>query len=214
MRRAAPPAAAGRQYLFVPCLASHMERFAINDVEPDALGASSYRRRLSEALGTAAVAINAYNVAPGDGLPGGLHAHMDQEEVFVVLAGEATFETLEGTVEVGRAEVIRFAPGEFQSCRNAGDEELVVLAIGAPRDSEDVRIPVACPTCGQDNVRLAFAGDGSAFVCPECDAEHVPRDCPACGHEDLRVTLGDGPGETVVVCPACESEYETPPLRD
>lgn len=191
-----------------------MERFAISDVDPDALGASSYRRRLSGPLETAAVAINVYNVAPGDGLPGGLHAHMDQEEVFVVLAGEATFETLEGTVDVGRGEVVRFAPGEFQSCRNAADEELVVLALGAPRDSEDVRLPVACPACGQDNVRFAFDRDGPTFVCPECDAEHVPRDCPACGHEDLRVTLADEPGATVVACPACGTEYETPPLRD
>lgn len=191
-----------------------MERFAITDVQADPIGASSYRRRLSDPLGTAAVAINVYNVAPGDGLPGGLHAHVDQEEVFAVLAGEATFETLEGTVAVDRGEVVRFAPGEFQSCRNAADEELVVLALGAPRDSEDVRVPVACPACGNGEVRLAFDGDGPTFVCPGCGAEHDPRDCPACGHDDLRVTLGDEPGETVVACPACGAEYETPPLRD
>lgn len=191
-----------------------MERFAISDVEPDVLGASSYRRRLSEPLGTAAMAINLYNVAPGDGLPGGLHAHLDQEEVFVVLEGEATFETLDGTIEVGRGEVVRFSPGEFQSCRNAADDELVVLALGAPRDTEDTRVPVACPDCGHGNVRLAFDGDETTFVCPECDAQHVPGNCPRCGHDDLRVTLADEPGETVVVCPACGAEFETPPIRD
>lgn len=191
-----------------------MERLAISDVEPDPLGAGSYRRRLSEALDTAALAINVYNVAPGDGLPGGLHAHVDQEEVFVVLEGEATFETLDGAIEVGRGEVVRFGPGDFQSCMNESDGELTVLSLGAPRDSGDTRIPVACPECGHGSVRLEIDADGPTFVCPDCDTAHVPRDCPECGHDDLHVTLADEPGETVIACPRCGAEFDTAPLRD
>jgi hypothetical protein len=60
-------------------------------------------------VGTEHVAINHYQVPAGEGLPSGLHAHYDQEEVFVVLAGEATFETLrEGEVTVGARAAIRF----------------------------------------------------------------------------------------------------------
>lgn len=191
-----------------------MERLPIEAVEPDVLGAGSYRRRLSDPLDTAAMSINVYNVAPGDGLPGGLHAHVDQEEVFFVLEGEATFQTLDGEITVERGEVVRSAPGQFQSCWNESDSELVVLALGAPRDAEDTRLPIECPQCQHRNVRLETDEDGPTFVCPECEAEHVPRDCPECGHEDLHVSLADEPGETVVVCPACDAEYDTPPLRD
>ena len=100
-----------------------------------------------------------------------MHAHMDQEEVFVILEGEATFETMDGEVTVGEAEVIRFAPGEFQSGKNDSDEEVVAFAMGAPRDSEDVRLPQDCPECGHDNVRAIPGDDGFDFQCPECGAE-------------------------------------------
>jgi uncharacterized cupin superfamily protein len=46
--------------------------------------------RLGDALGTEHVAANRYRLSPGDGFPGGPHAHSDQEEVSVVLAGAAT----------------------------------------------------------------------------------------------------------------------------
>lgn len=79
---------------------------------------------------------------------------MDQEEIFVVIDGEATFETLECEVTVGKCEAIRFAPGEFQSGKNESDGELTVLAMGAPRDTEDIRIPADCPECQHDDLRL------------------------------------------------------------
>lgn len=193
-----------------------MERIAIEDAEATNFGEESTRRSLSDPLGTTDVAINRYRLAPGEGLPGGLHAHADQEEVFVVLEGEATFEVLEtadgaGTeITVGEGEIVRFAPGEFQSGRNDGDGELVVLALGAPRDSEDVRIPVACEECGREDLRLDFGGGELTFVCPDCETERIPDDCPECGHGDLRVTLGEGTG-TVVVCRGCGEAFERPP---
>jgi len=189
-----------------------MERIAIDDVKPRVFGDGNDRRGLSEPLGTTDVAINHYRLAPGEGFPGGLHTHVDQEEVFVVLEGEATFETFEGKITVAAGELIRFGPGEFQSGNNESDEHIVALALGAPRDSEDVRIPVACPGCGHENLRLDFTGSKMTFACPDCGAEHVPRDCPDCGHDDLRLTLADG-GSTVVVCQGCGSEFDNPPLR-
>ena len=201
-----------------------MRRVSLDDVTSDAVGSDSDRRRLADPLDASQVALNHYRIAPGEGFPGGLHAHADQEEVFAILAGEATFETFESgemTVEAGG--VIRFAPGEFQSGRNDADEPLVALAVGAPRESEDVRIPVACPDCDHREVRLAFGDGGATFVCPDCGARHVPQDCPDCGGE-LRVTLADeseaNDGElestaerpTTVVCEECGSEFAKPPL--
>ena len=253
-----------------------MEKISIDEVEPGGPGVDIDRRKLSDPLGTTDVAINRYRLAPGEGFPGGLHAHVDQKEVFVVLEGEATFETLAprggdgtareaGEVTVGAGEVFRFAPGEFKSGRNGvaeqrsaanqnsassgdvaeshstsnqnsastddihesdalvsqpeasasgdADGDLVVFALGAPRDSEDVRIPLACRECGHGDLRLDLSEDEPTLVCPDCGARHVPRACPECGHDEMHAALG-GDGGVVVVCPGCGAEFEDPPLRN
>lgn len=190
-----------------------MEKVAIDDTEPSASEIDIDRRGLSDPLGTTHVAINRYRLAPGEGLPGGLHAHADQEEVFVVVEGEATFETMDGEVTVGAGEAIRFAPGEFQSGKNNSDGELVTFAMGAPRDSQDVRIPFACPDCDHDDVRLDFGETDLTFVCPECGGERVPTACPECDCDDVRVSPGDE-GRPVAVCRDCGTEFDAPPVRD
>ncbi|NEU57357.1 cupin domain-containing protein [Halorussus sp. MSC15.2] len=208
-----------------------MERVAIDAVEARAFGDDAERRGLTEPLGATDVAVNRYRVAPGDGFPGGLHAHADQEEIFLVLDGEATFETLgpereeAGEVTVAEGEAVRFAPGEYQSGRNAVSEadsdgdDLVALAIGAPRDGEDVRVPLACPECGHGELRPTWDETGTSLVCPDCGAENVPEGCPDCGRE-MRVTLASSDGaepdppsanaETAVVCPDCGARARTP----
>ena len=148
-----------------------MEKVSIGDVEPNAFGSDIDRRGLSDPLETTDFALNRYRLDPGERFSGGMHAHMDQEEVFVIVEGEATFETMDGEVTVGEAEVIRFAPGEFQSGKNDSDGEVVAFAMGAPRDSEDVRLPQDCPECGHDNVRAIPGDDGFDLQCPECGAE-------------------------------------------
>ena len=190
-----------------------MEKVTVSGVEPDGIGEESARRGLSESLGTSNIAINHYRVAPGEGLPGGLHAHMDQEEVFAVIEGEATFETMDGDITVNEGEVIRFAPKEFQSGVNESDGLLVVLAIGAPRSTEDVRIPVDCPECGDSTLRLNSNETDVVFLCPNCDTTHIPRDCPQCGHPDLRVTLNET-NCIVAICSDCGTEFDRPPLRN
>ncbi|MCU4742869.1 cupin domain-containing protein [Natronoglomus mannanivorans] len=159
-----------------------MKIVSIEDVEstPDA-DAHTDRRALAEPLNTSEVAITRYVLKPGERFSGSVHAHMDQEEVFLVLEGVATFETRERTVTVGENEAIRFAPGEFQSGENGGDETVVAFALGAPRDSEDVRIDripvlddrnVACPDCGHDNMRIPRGDEsGSGLVCPHPECE-------------------------------------------
>ena len=148
-----------------------MEKVSIGDVEPNAFGSDIDRRGLSDPLETTDFALNRYRLDPGERFSGGMHAHMDQEEVFVIVEGEATFETMDGEVTVGEAEVIRFAPGEFQSGKNDSDGEVVAFAMGAPGDSEDVRLPQNCPECGHDNVRAIPGEDGFDLQCPDCGAE-------------------------------------------
>lgn len=196
-----------------PCVRTDsMKKASISHVESNVVGEDSASRSLSEPLGATNIALNHYRLAPGEGFPGGLHAHMDQEEIFVVLEGEATFETLDGEVTVGEREAIRFAPGEFQSGKNNSNSELTVVALGAPRGTDNIQIPVMCPNCEHDTLRLQRRDDELTFVCPNCDAEHIPQNCPECSHSDLRVTL-DETVHVVVVCQNCDAEFENPPLQ-
>jgi uncharacterized cupin superfamily protein len=163
-----------------------MERVAFDAVEPTAYETDVERRGLSNPLATENLSLNHYRLAPGERLAG-LHAHPEQEEVFVVLDGEATFEVLgrrvgdavageRGTVAgdvrevtVAAGEAIRFAPGEFQAGRNAGETDLTVLGLGAPRDGADVRVPKVCPDCGRGDMRPVAGEDGDSLRCPDCE---------------------------------------------
>jgi len=207
-----------------------MERVAF-DASVNAGEKGTDRRGLSRPLDTDHVAINRYRVPPGEGFPSGLHTHADQEEVFVVLDGSATFETLpdrspDGSgagdgddprtgreLTVAAGEAIRFAPGEYQSGSNRGDEPLVALAIGAPRETTDVRVPVRCPDCGEADFALDASGETLSFRCPECGTERVPAPCPDCGADALTLTLGEG--DTVVAaCEGCGAAFDEPPYRE
>lgn len=186
---------------------SDMRHVPIDDVDPVPYDDGAYhtdRRPLGDVLGTEHVAVTRYVLEPGERFSGSVHAHLDQEEVFVILRGTATFEVdlIEGyaveaeeggladTVEaeadgqsataeitVGPKEAIRFAPGEFQSGYNAAEESLEALAIGAPRDAGEIhvsRIPVL---------------DDRDVACPDCGrgSLRIPTDgkrglvCPDCG---------------------------------
>ena len=150
-----------------------MEKVDVDDVEPAFFGGSDVDRRgLSNHLDTEDLAINYYALDPGQSLSGGMHTHMDQEEVFYVVEGTVTFQTPEAEVSVGPHEAIRFARGDFQTSVNDGDDDAVVLALGAPRGSEDIRVPMECRECGDsDTLRFLMDEDGQRLRCPECGNE-------------------------------------------
>ncbi|MFD1645265.1 cupin domain-containing protein [Haloarchaeobius litoreus] len=158
-----------------------MERCSVDDRPATVTEGGALRRSLSDALGIDGLSLNRYRVPGGERLSLSRHAHTAQEEVFVVLAGEATFETRAGEVTVGEREAIRFGPGEFQCGRNDADEDLAVLAVGAPRDAGETLISwtpelgdVACPDCGYDAMRVEATDGGAVLVCPECDTGWDP----------------------------------------
>lgn len=177
-----------------------MEKTAIEDVFPVERD-DVEQRRLSDALGTTDVAINRYVVDPGQRVSG-LHAHVDQEEVFVVLRGEATFETLDGEVTVEADETIRFPPKEFQSAKNDSNEDLVLLALGAPQGTEDIRVPVSCPACGHEDTRPELSGESVVLACPDCGTE-ADVECPGCGGENLEAVLSADGSQPVNLCLDC-----------
>lgn len=151
-----------------------METVRIEDIDPRRVTARA-KRSLSDPLSTTALALNHYELAPGDSFAFGYHAHEHQEEVFYVLSGTATFETEDGSVAIGPDEAIRFGPGEFQRGWNRGDEPVVALALGAPREAGELEMRWDCPDC-QERTRNRITGREEAVVTV----------CEACGTETQR----------------------------
>ncbi|MHC3379003.1 cupin domain-containing protein [Haloarcula sp. H-GB5] len=189
-----------------------MEHVTLDRLNGGAFATGSTRQSVTDTLCTTEIAINHYRIVPGDGFPGGLHAHMDQEELYLILDGEATVETMDRTVTVAAGQFVRFGPGEFHTGWNDTESELVALAIGAPRETDDIRVPLSCPDCGHGDMRLDSGGAALTFSCPDCDTERRPEPCPDCGHDDLQFTRRDR-DSPVVVCDGCDSVFETPPLE-
>ena len=148
-----------------------MKRVAIDDVEhPPTISPASVVRPLAAALGTTDVAVNVFELAPGETFGFDYHRHRDQEELFYVLAGTATFRTEDGDVAVGPGEVVRFAPGELQLGRNAGEARVRALAIGAPRDSEAIEYVRPCPECGTETTQPLDLDREAAVIEIRCEA--------------------------------------------
>ncbi|MCO8246550.1 MULTISPECIES: cupin domain-containing protein [unclassified Haladaptatus] len=150
-----------------------MQRIDIDDVESGSMGDAD-RRGLSDPLETEDMSINHYALEPGEAFSGGLHTHLDQEEIFYIVSGTATFETkpepdAESEIaEVGAGEAIRFPAGEYQQGRNESDDDVVALALGAPRDSTEVRVAQPCPECESDVLAFGMGDDGMYLECPDC----------------------------------------------
>jgi len=159
-----------------------MEQVDLSSAEQAALSGAADRRDVSAALGATDVAVMYYELEPGEAFSGGFHAHLDQEELFVVLEGEATWDTEAGeaAVTVGAGEAVRFAPGEFQHGYNDADEPLRALAIGAPPGMDETVARFTCPACGE-------RGDHDVDIDEQRGV--TVTECRACGNE-IRTDLG------------------------
>lgn len=145
-----------------------MEKLSIEELENDPRVAD-VQKHLTDPLGLSDMAINYYELQPGDSFSGSLHTHTNQEEVFYVIEGEATFETIDDEFTVGDGETVRFAPGEYQEGRNESDGRVVALALGAPQETGETRIKLSCRECEDaDYYVLNTIDDGVTLRCPEC----------------------------------------------
>jgi uncharacterized cupin superfamily protein len=151
-----------------------MKKVPIEGIESRDGGPADVKRPLTGALGATDLALNYYELAPGDSFAFGYHAHSNQEEVFYIQSGTITFETEEGNTEVGPDEIVRFAPGEYQRGVNQHDERAVALALGAPKESGDLDLRRECPDCGDrtsNSIQRAESGDDLVTICEDCGAE-------------------------------------------
>ncbi|WP_134671594.1 cupin domain-containing protein [Halorussus marinus] len=166
-----------------------MEKVRIDDVDNDVQPAA-VMRGLTEPLGATDLAINYYELEPGDSFAFAYHSHEIQEELFYVQSGTATFETESGDIAVEAGEIVRFPPGELQRGWNRGDERVVALALGAPLSYGEQTTLRECPECGErtDHDLTRRAGASSSD-------EAVVAICAACGTETGEWTRGSTPGE-------------------
>lgn len=165
--------------------AAAMEKVRIDEVD-NAIQPAAVMRHLTKPLGLTDMAINYYELEPGDSFAFAYHNHAVQEEVFYVISGTATFDTEAGPVEVDAGEILRVDRGEFQRGWNRGDERVVALALGAPLEyGEQVKLR-ECETCGEETDTELQRAD---------DEEAVVAICKTCGSETGRWYRGSMPGE-------------------
>ena len=144
-----------------------MEKISIDDLDNHPRVAD-VQKHATDALGLAEMALNYHELEPGESFSGGMHTHMNQEEVFYILEGTATFRTPDGDHEVGADEAVRFAPGEYQEGRNGSDNRVRALAMGAPQGMGETRAKVPCGECGAEYHVTEVDETGVTMTCPDC----------------------------------------------
>jgi len=162
-----------------------MEKVRIDEVE-NSVQPAAVMRPLTDALGATDLAVNYYELEPGDSFAFAYHSHEVQEEVFYVQEGTATFETEDGDVDVSAGEIIRFDRGEFQRGWNRGGERVRALALGAPLAYGEQPKLRHCAGCGEETESELVAAE---------DEPAVVAHCSVCGAETGRWYRGSMDGE-------------------
>lgn len=145
-----------------------MDRVSVDELD-NAPRVADVQKHLTDPLSLGDMALNYYELEPGESFSGGMHTHTEQEELFYVMEGTATFQTEEGTVEVGADGAVRFAPGEYQEGRNESDGRVRALAMGAPQEMGETRAKFPCPECGADYHVTEVDAEGVTLTCPDCE---------------------------------------------
>lgn len=135
------------------------------------------KRELDEALGVSTFGLNYYVADPGEQVPWGRHRHPDHEEAFYVLEGQLRVETPEREFVVEPDEAFFVPANHWNRAVAADDGPCRLLAMGAPKDTDEAIIEEPCPECGETTGReYETRDDGEVYVLT----------CAACGAETLR----------------------------
>ena len=123
----------------------------------DEMGEGPGFRRIRRELGVTAFGVNALIYPPGQ--EGFLHYHDEQDELYFVHRGRASFEVDGDEFELGPGGVVYVESTTPRKINNRTDEELVVLAVGGKegyvgRDGQLVDVERDLPR------RQAFSGGG------------------------------------------------------
>ncbi|WP_380677291.1 cupin domain-containing protein [Salinigranum sp. GCM10025319] len=153
---------------------------------PNAPNPTTAKKEVDEALGVESFGFNVYTVAPGERVPWGFHSHPRHEEVFYVLDGVLTVDTAGEPIVVEAGEALRVPPGHPNRARNAGETSVRLIAVGAPKETDEAVIEERCASCGEVTDRRSERTD---------DGDTVVLRCAGCGVETDRFGRGPTPAE-------------------
>lgn len=140
----------------------------------NALSPATAKREVDEALGIDSFGFNVYTVAPGEQIPWGRHYHPRHEEVFYVLEGTLTVETPSASLVVEAGEAIAIPPGQPNRAHNDSEDVVRLVAVGAPKETDEAVIEERCPSCDEVTERRSERRDGGGTVvlfCTGCGVE-------------------------------------------
>jgi mannose-6-phosphate isomerase-like protein (cupin superfamily) len=171
-----------------------VQQVAIDGVDtvPHLMGVNSNRRPVSRTVEDMGFAMVMFELQPGEAFSGAPHKHRNQEELFYVSKGTATWTLKEGpggdaeTVTVGPNELIHFQEDDvYQQGVNESDEVIHAISIGSP------------------GARHEWEQALGLADCPECGEETVHTFVPAADTADQRMPA---PEEMVIACRECGNE--------
>ena len=90
---------------------------------------------IKEALRLTGVEMSYNCFPPGFSMPF-LHAHRDNEEVYLFLSGQGEFMVDDEVFAVGEGSVVRVAPGGSRAYRNAGEAPMYFIVLQVKNGSE------------------------------------------------------------------------------
>jgi quercetin dioxygenase-like cupin family protein len=98
-------------------------------------------RLARKTLGAEAFGFNVVDIAPGGQIPEHDHSGDNQEEVFIILEGQATLVADDEEHDAPAGTYIRYAPQVKRTIRNNSDGAVRALLIGVPLDSGYQQMP-------------------------------------------------------------------------
>jgi quercetin dioxygenase-like cupin family protein len=120
------------------------ERYTIKNVdefeEMEGSGGATWRLA-RKTLGAQSFGFNVVDIAPGGQIPEHDHTGDNQEEVFIILDGQATLVCDGEEHDAPAGTYVRYAPDVSRTIRNQSDAPVRALLIGVPVDSGYQQMP-------------------------------------------------------------------------
>lgn len=170
-----------------------MEKVSVTDIDtvPHLMGVNSERRPVSRTIDDMGFAMVIFELEPGEAFSGAPHKHLDQEELFYILEGTATWTTKDEpgddpeTTEVGPNEIIHFpADDRYQNGTNQSDSIVRGITIGSPGDRHEWKQALGladCPECRRETEHTFVPTEDAADIRMP-SADEMVIECTECGN--------------------------------
>jgi uncharacterized cupin superfamily protein len=114
----------------------HVDEFE----EMEGSGGATWRLA-RKSVGAESFGFNIVDIAPGGQIPQHNHAGDNQEEVFIILDGQATIVADDNEHDAPAGTYCRYAPEVSRTIRNDSDANVRALLVGVPVDSGYEQMP-------------------------------------------------------------------------